>query len=193
MSKPSVSVEGESLVSNGIVVSLEYIGEGREGDHRPEDPTDARMLRLDVFPDRVDNEPHDGVSVRTMIEAEAPVLVRQAFMEHVAAKVAVLLADDPEAWIERDVAAMAWLTKEDFEHGVFVGGDEILDTHGDLGVGKVVDEYVNRSDDPLGVATYVCAFGEGDDVTHADRLAGEFTSDRAAIAAAKLGGASPRP
>ncbi len=194
MSQPSKSVEGEVLARDGLVVSLEHIGEGRDGDFDPADPADVRMLRLDVFPDRDDNEAHDGASYVTSFGESVPAGVRQAFLEHVMVTVSKALAADPDAPVRHLVGHLAGLGPADHVGGTFVGRDEILDTHGDLGVGRVVDDYENRADDPAGVRTYVCAFGEGDDVTHADRIEGEFTRDREAIAAARLGTtSSPSP
>lgn len=108
-------------------------------------------------------------------------------------RVSAALAADPEAPIRHLVGHLARLGPADHVGGTFVAPDEVLDTHGGLGVGRVVDDYVNRADDPEGVRTYVCAFGEGVEAVHADRLDGEFTRDREAIAAVRLGTASPSP
>ena len=80
MAKPTKDVEGEALARDGVVVSLEHIGEGRNGDYDPDDPADARMLRLDVHPDRDDVEAHEGASYVTAFDVSAPAGMRQAFL-----------------------------------------------------------------------------------------------------------------
>ena len=59
-------------------------------------------------------------------------------------------------------------------------GDQVVDLLGDLGIGKVINVYVNFNDDPTGIVTAVCEFPGGDPdgrPTVCDRLLDQISAD----------------
>ncbi len=115
---PKVLFEGfDSCSINDIRVSLEYIGEGLQGDYDKNDPDDEPLLRFYVEHKNDDGtwEEVEDASYCTNISANSSHDVIKKAVEFICKAYYDVLSNDPYVSVKKLGENLSWLSEEDFQ------------------------------------------------------------------------------
>lgn len=105
------------LRDDTVIVYLVDIGEGYGGDYNPDDPEDAQLLRIDVYP--LDNDIHEMEceSICTCIPKDSSPLVLRKAVHHIYRAIRGFMKNHPGDSLKPVMEELSYLSDADFSAG----------------------------------------------------------------------------